>query len=158
MLIDLNHNSGARYETETSLSAAVNAHIDEALLTRQRLQARRDYLGASRIGEPCARRLAYEYAHTPEDPDKAFSGQTLRIFAAGHTFEDLTIVWMRDAGFDLRTRRRDGGQFGFETAGGRVKPRASRLQMAQRIIRSSGSGGGPECLPVPPRPSTRPAR
>ena len=60
MLIDLNHNSGARYETETSLSAAVNAHIDEALLTRQRLQARRDYLGASRIGEPCARRLAYE--------------------------------------------------------------------------------------------------
>ena len=51
MLIDLNHNSGARYETETSLSAAVNAHIDEALLTRQRLQARRDYLGASRIGE-----------------------------------------------------------------------------------------------------------
>ena len=121
MLIDLNHNSGARYETETSLSAAVKAHIDEALLTRQRLQARRDYLGASRIGEPCARRLAYEYAHTPEDPDKAFSGQTLRIFAAGHTFEDLTIAWMRDAGFDLRTRRRDGGQFGFETAGGRVK-------------------------------------
>ena len=121
MLIDLNHNSGARYETETSLSAAVNAHIDEALLTRQRLQARRDYLGASRIGEPCARRLAYEYAHTPEDPDKAVSGQTLRIFAAGHTFEDLTIAWMRDAGFDLRTRRRDGGQFGFETAGGRVK-------------------------------------
>jgi hypothetical protein len=104
MLIDLNHDSGARYETKASLSAAVNAHIDEALLARHRLQAPRDYLGASRIGEPCARRLAYEYAHTPEDPDKAFTGQTLRA-----------------AGFELRTRRRDGGQFGFETAGGRIR-------------------------------------
>jgi CRISPR/Cas system-associated exonuclease Cas4 (RecB family) len=121
MLIDLNHNSGARYEIRPSLSAAVNAHIDEALLARHRLQMPRDYLGASRIGEACARRLAYEYAHVPEDPDKAFTGQTLRIFAAGHTFEDLTIEWMRAAGFELRTRRRDGGQFGFETAGGRIK-------------------------------------
>ena len=121
MLIDLNHDSGARYEIQASLSAAVNAHIDEALLARHRLQAPRDYLGASRIGEACARRLAYEYAHTPKDPDKAFTGQTLRIFAAGHTFEDLTIEWLRAAGFELRTRRRDGGQFGFETAGGRIK-------------------------------------
>lgn len=119
--IDLNHGSGGHYEPQASLSAAVNARIDEALTSRHRLQVPRDYLGASRIGEACSRRLAYEYAHVPEDPDKVFSGQTLRIFAAGHVFEDLTIAWMQDAGFDLRTRRRDGGQFGFETAGGRIK-------------------------------------
>ena len=119
MLIDLNHNSGARYETEASLSASRKCpYRYKSLLARHRLQVPRDYLGASRIGEPCARRLAYEYAHTSEDPDKAFSGQTLRIFATGHTFEDLTIEWLRAAGFELRTRRRDGGQFGFETAGG----------------------------------------
>jgi hypothetical protein len=113
MLIDFNHNSGARYEIRPSLSAAVNAHIDEALLARHRLQAPRDYLGASRIGEPCARRLAYEYAHTPEDPDKAFSGQTLRIFAAGHTFEDLTIEWLRAAGFfSARASSEDGQPVG----------------------------------------------
>lgn len=121
MPIDLNHSSGARYEPDASLSAAVNAHVDAALLARHRLQVPRDYLGASRIGEPCSRRLAYEYAHAPEDPDRAFTGQTLRIFAAGHVFENLSIEWLRAAGFDLRTRRRDGGQFGFETAGGRIK-------------------------------------
>ena len=49
---------------------------------------KRTYLGGSRIGEACSRRLVYEYTHTPHDPDKAFSGQTLRIFAAGHQFED----------------------------------------------------------------------
>jgi hypothetical protein len=121
MLIDLNHRSGARYAAETNLSSAVNAHIDDALTARHRLQTPRTYLGASRIGEACSRRLAYEYMRTPEDPDKAFSGQTLRIFAVGHQFEDLTIGWLRDAGFELRTQRRDGGQFGFETAGGRIK-------------------------------------
>ncbi|WP_373504653.1 hypothetical protein [Aestuariivirga sp.] len=121
MLIDLNHGSGACYEAEASLSSAVNAYIDDALIARHRLQVPRTYLGASRIGEECSRRLAYEYMRTPEDPDKAFSGQTLRIFAVGHQFENLTISWMRGAGFELRTQRRDGGQFGFETAGGRIK-------------------------------------
>ena len=50
---------------------------------------------------PAARRLVYEYTHTPQDPDKAFTGQTLRIFAAGHQFEDLSIRWLRAAGFEL---------------------------------------------------------
>lgn len=29
--------------------------------------------------------------------------------------------WLRAAGFDLRTERRDGGQFGFSAAGGRLR-------------------------------------
>ncbi len=122
MLIDLNHGSGFRYEPQPlGLDARLNTLIDEALIAHNRTQPVRDYLGASRIGEPCARRLVYEVTHTAIDADKEFSGQTLRIFAVGHQFEDLTVRWLRCAGFDLRTHGRDGRQFGFATAGGRVR-------------------------------------
>ena len=50
-----------------------------------------------------------------------FDGAILRIFDAGHQFETLSIRWLRGAGFDLRTERADGGQFGFEAAGGKLR-------------------------------------
>ena len=123
MLIDLNHQSGFIYGSSEppSLNERLNGLIDQALVAQNEAQPKRTYLGGSRIGEACNRRLVYEYTHTPHDPDKAFSGQTLRIFAAGHQFEELSIRWIRAAGFELLTQRRDGGQFGFETAGGRIK-------------------------------------
>ena len=79
----------------------------------------RDYLGASRIGEPCARRLCYELMQVPVDGGADFSGRMLRIFEAGHRFEEMTIRWLRLAGFDLRTHKRNGEQFGFSAAAGR---------------------------------------
>ena len=122
MSIDLNHGSGFTYGSEPpSLNERLNALIDHALVVQNAAQPKRNYLGGSRIGEACSRRLVYEYTHTPQDPDKVFSGQTLRIFAAGHQFEELSIRWIRAAGFELLTQRRDGGQFGFETAGGRIR-------------------------------------
>lgn len=124
-MLDLNHKSGAAYGRQASdtepLGARINTRIDTALVADRDTQRPRDYLGASRIGEPCARRLVYEYTKTPVDAGKDFKGQTLRIFEAGHVFEDLVIDWLRRAGFDLRTARRDGGQFGFEAAGGRIR-------------------------------------
>jgi hypothetical protein len=45
----------------------------------------------------------------------------LRIFEVGHTLEDLAIRWLRMAGFDLYTRKVQGGQFGFSVAGGRIR-------------------------------------
>ena len=124
-MLDLNHNSGfvyGRLATDpVPLGARINAHIDAALIAERDAQKPRDYLGASRIGEPCTRRLVYELTKTPADLGKEFAGQTLRIFEAGHVFEDLAIRWLRAAGFDLRTQKRDGGQFGFETAGGRIR-------------------------------------
>lgn len=125
MLIDLNHGSGCVYGRPAAaaepLGARINRAIDAGLVTERARQRPRDYLGASRIGEPCARRLVYEITHTPPDPGKEIEGRALRIFAAGHAFEDLVIRWLRAAGFDLRTARADGGQFGFETAGGRIR-------------------------------------
>lgn len=125
MLVDFNHGSGFVYGREASdtepLGARINGRIDAALVAERQTQRPRDYLGASRIGEPCARRLVYEVAHTLPDPGKDIEGRVLRIFAAGHVFEDLAIRWLRQAGFDLRTQTQAGGQFGFETAGGRIR-------------------------------------
>ena len=125
MPLDLNSGSGAVYGrvgTPTpDTTARVNGLIDAALVARQQRQRPRDYLGGSRIGEPCARKLVFEVANTPFDEGKGLDGQTLRIFEAGHQFEALSIRWLRAAGFNLRTQRRDGGQFGFATANGRVR-------------------------------------
>ena len=124
-MLDLNHQSGFVYGRAATdpepLGARINRQIDAALVTERDTQRPREYLGASRIGEPCARRLVYEFTRTPVDPGKGFEGRTLRIFEAGHVFEDLVIRWLRAAGLDLRTEKRDGGQFGFETAGGRIR-------------------------------------
>lgn len=122
-MLDLNHGSHALYGAVPAPAVAdrVNALIDQALVERNRVRRPRDYLGGSRIGEPCARKLAYEYAHAPVDAGKGFDGRTLRIFDAGHQFEALSIQWLRAAGFDLRTHRPDGEQFGFVTANGRIR-------------------------------------
>lgn len=80
----------------------------------------RAYLGGSRVGEPCARRLVYEYLHTSMDEGKDFDGRILRVFDAGHKFEDLSVAWLRLAGFDLRTNKKDGQQFGFSAANGKL--------------------------------------
>jgi hypothetical protein len=122
-LVDFNHGSGFIYGggPAATVGASINALIDAALVRANRAQPPRDYLGASRIGEPCLRKLAYEFNHTRKDAGSDFDGAILRVFEAGHRFEELTIEWLRDAGFDLRTRKRDGSQFGFSVAGGRLR-------------------------------------
>ncbi len=124
MTVDLNHGSGFVYGAQSAVSATgvqVNALIDEALVAMNQAQPLRVYLGGSRVGEPCARRLVFEVTRTPKDVGKEFGGGTLRIFDAGHQFEALTINWLRAAGFDLRTERKDGRQFGFNVAGGKLR-------------------------------------
>jgi hypothetical protein len=123
-MIDLNSGSGFVYGALSAVcdvGVRINALIDAALETEHRSKPARDYLGGSRIGEPCARRLAYEMTLTPVDDGKGFDGRLLRIFDAGHQFEDLTIRWLQAAGFDLRTQGREGRQFGFSVAGGRLR-------------------------------------
>ena len=114
--LDFNH----RPKSPTA-AEAINDLIDAALVAENGTRPRREYLGGSRLGDPCARRLQYEFLGVPRDPGASFSGQTLRIFAVGHVFEDLAIGWLRRAGFDVRTRNRAGEQFGFSVAGGRVQ-------------------------------------
>ena len=112
------------YNHAASFADQVNARIDTALVMENQAQPSRRYLGGSRLGVACERALQFEYAQAPKDDGRDFNGQTLRIFAAGHLFEDIAIRWLRLAGFDLYTTRgnRPGGeQFGFSVAGGRIR-------------------------------------
>ena len=113
-----------RREKPPSFADGVNGLIDRALTDECTQRPQRDYLGGSRLGDACRRRLQYEYLKLPKDEGAGFSGQSLRIFALGHALEDLAIEWLRKAGFDLRTRDRRGDQFGFSAAGGRLQGHA----------------------------------
>ena len=99
----------------------INAAVDAALVAREAEAPTRSYLGGSRLGHPCERALQFEFTQAPKDDGAGFNGRTLRIFAIGHALEDSAIDWLRNAGFDLHTRRGDGQQFGFSVAGGRIR-------------------------------------
>lgn len=120
-MLDFNHRPGIAERINTAVGAALEA---ERAATPPR-----DYLGASRLGQPCERALQFEFARAPKDEGQEFSGRSLRIFAIGHTLEDLAIKWLRAAGLDLATRKRDGGQFGFSVAGGRIRGHVDGLIM-----------------------------
>ena len=111
-MLDFNH--------QPTLSEKLTALIDSALQTENQAQTQRNYLGASRLGVACDRALQYEFTNTAVDEGRTFTGRTLRIFAAGHVFEDLAINWLRQAGFDLYTETASGGQFGFAAVDGRL--------------------------------------
>lgn len=89
--------------------------VDAAMEARQQAEPPRKYLGASRVGDDCLRKLAYEFHHTPKDEGREFKGRTLRIFERGHTGEDLMAARLRLAGFTLVTHKADGNQIGFAT-------------------------------------------
>ena len=124
MMIDLNHGSGCRYGEPVSLppiNAALGAAIDAALLERHRAERPRSYVSTSGLGRGCLRQIQYDYLAAPKDEGRGFEPKTLRIFEAGHRAEDVVAGWLRLAGFDVRTERADGRQFGFEALGGRFK-------------------------------------
>lgn len=89
--------------------------IDAAMQTENAAQPPRLYIGASRLGEECLRKLGYEFHHAPKDEGRDFGGRTLRIFERGHTGEDAMARRLRLAGFELVTHRPDGSQIGFGT-------------------------------------------
>jgi hypothetical protein len=89
--------------------------IDKAMQAANNAQPPRNYLGASRLGEECLRKLGYEFHRAPKDEGREFQGKTLRIFERGHTGEDLMAARLRLAGFELVTHKADGGQIGFKT-------------------------------------------
>ena len=92
--------------------------IDEAIDTAGKAETRRTYLGGSRLGEQCERRLQYEFTGAEEDEGEGFKPQTRRIFKRGHVFEDIMADWIKDAGFELKTAKPSGAQFGFSDCDG----------------------------------------
>ncbi len=94
----------------------INELIDNKLLQNYRNQEKRDYLGASGLGDECSRRIQYQYLKK----DPTIKPTTIRTFAIGHNLEDLVAQWLIDAGFGLRTRDSENKQFGFTTANGKI--------------------------------------
>lgn len=107
MQIDFTPNSN-------DVSKAISEAVDKAMERDMHGQEPRKYLGGSRLGEPCERKLGFEFHHYPSE--KPFTGQTLRRFRRGHDAESRMIGYLRSAGFDLRTEKSDGKQFGFYVA------------------------------------------
>lgn len=79
----------------------------------------RDYLGASLIGNECARQVYYQYNGYEQEP---FNADTLMNFEDGHRTEDLTAERLRLVdGIELITHKEDGNQLGFSALGGKFK-------------------------------------
>jgi hypothetical protein len=112
-MLDFNH--------RPKLRERIGAVIDEALACERASQTPRRYLGASRLGVACERALQYEYVQAPVDTGRDLPGRVLRVFEVGHALEELAIRWLHLAGFELYTRKANGGQFAFSVAGGRIQ-------------------------------------
>jgi len=110
------------FNSSSSISGQVTALVDAGIQQARARQSERQYLGASRLGVACERALQFEYAKAPIDHGRDTPGRMLRIFERGHVMEDCMVAWLRDAGFDLRTRKSDGEQFGFSVAAARWPP------------------------------------
>lgn len=114
-MIDLNFNHRPK------LTEVITDLIDKALVDKEAEASERDYLGASSVGQTCARQSQLAFTQTPKDEGAGFSGRTLRWFEDGHAGEAQAAEWMREAGFHLLTHKRDGGQYGFSVANGKFK-------------------------------------
>lgn len=105
--------------------------IDEGFRSKRRNH--RAYLGGSRLGESCDRKLFYEVAK----PDSAapFEPRTMRIFDRGHALEDVAARWLQGSGLELLTESpKTGEQFAFEDCDGRIAGHADGIAIG-------GAGG-----------------
>lgn len=109
------------FNSSTSIPGQVTSLVDAGLQRMRSSQSPREYLGASRLGVSCERALQYEFARAPVDPGRETDGRILRIFERGHVMEDCMVAWLRAGGFDLRTRKANGEQFGFSAIDGRLQ-------------------------------------
>jgi hypothetical protein len=94
----------------------INDLLDAKLLEQHKNQEKRNYLGASIIGDDCLRRIQMQFNQQESD----FSAQNLRTFDIGNCLESLIADWMISGGFDLRTKNENGEQFGFSVADGKI--------------------------------------
>lgn len=95
------------------------AAMKAAIKAQQFKETPRDYLGASLIGNPCARQIWYEYNKYPKD---SFEAETLMNFEDGHRTEDLTAERLRMLpSIELWTHDEQGNQFGFFLFDGKFK-------------------------------------
>lgn len=124
--------------------AHINALVDAGWSAQRAGDVPRDYLGGSRLGEECERRLGYEWHRAPEDKGKGFSGRTLRIFERGHDAEARMVKYLRQAGFDIAVSDGDNRQYGFGVARDRETGQARIAGHIDGKILGWGPAGTPD--------------
>lgn len=86
---------------------------------RQRTELPRGYLGASRLGDPCDRRLWLEFRMAIAT--QSFSGRMLRLFDTGHREEPRIVADLRAIGCEvIDVDTSTGEQFRFKAVFGHV--------------------------------------
>lgn len=124
-MIDLNPTAFKRADDVRAIHEAIDGAliqkaVDDAL-TKRAQKREQNRIGAAAIGSGCERRTQLEYLGTEPDRSYVPEARTQRIFARGHLMEELAISWLRMGGYDIRTRKPDGSQFGFSVANGRLR-------------------------------------
>lgn len=85
---------------------------------REASEPARAYLGASVLGDPCARRLWLGFRWVGREQ---FTGRLLRLFDTGHREEARVLDELRAIGVEVWDRQPDGRQFGVQGLGGHLR-------------------------------------
>ncbi len=76
----------------------------EAASRYRKEQPERSYLGMSIAGDPCARKIWYQFrGYTP----KSIDGRAQMIFSLGSAVESEVLKWLRGAGYNIRGQQEE---------------------------------------------------
>src|SRR5712664_1724467 len=116
-------------------------------------QGHRNHLGASEVGEPCWRKLWYNFRWVKL---QHFDGRMMRLFNVGHSAEPRFISYLRGIGFEVKEFDEDGKQFRISGAMGHyggsldgMCKAPERYQLATDLVllnefKTNGTGKGYE--------------
>lgn len=85
-----------RAQLEETIIADINAYCVSKFSN-----GHRDHLGASVLGDPCSRRLFYQFRWCKKEQ---FSGRMLRLFDVGNQAENRFVEYLRGIGFEVFER------------------------------------------------------
>ncbi len=108
-MLDLNRTVHKEQSANEALNAVIDATIDAEIGTEKK----RDYLGASSLGDDCLRKMQLDWS-TPKRPEPRIK----RIFDRGHWVEDYMAGLLTRAGFRLV---RNSDRIAFSQLDGRFK-------------------------------------
>ena len=93
--------------------------IDKALEEKQKLEAPRNYLGMSQIGEPCWRKLFYSFRNAEK---RVIPAQGIRAIQDGYTQENVMIERLKMLPYiQLHNDDGEGNQIGFQLLQGHLR-------------------------------------
>lgn len=97
---------------------ATEQAIAAAYVAKNAKEPKRGYLGGSSIGQPCTRRLWYQFRDCAAED---FDGRMLRLFATGHLEEPRVIADLQAIGCEVMADDGNGNQIAVESHAGHMR-------------------------------------